>query len=469
MNDNKTVSSASLDINETIDGLPMQGNATKHRKVQTKENEPTKRKADPYLWGIYAVLVTVSIIELYSASSSEVTSDSLYRPLISHVKFLILGLGVMCLFQKLHYRVFRKWAWVAAVVCAGLVVISNYTGVVINGAQRAIALPGGFTIQPPEMAKLAVVLVLARIMAKHQKSGGVTTRGIVQSAIVVAVYAGLLWKNGLTNTLILMAVSISMFIIGGIEWKKLLMVLAVYGMAASFIYTYNNSKPETDEFEQVGATENIIAGESEINRTEYNTDRSELRVGRIESYLKGVSPDDPLTDNNRQVVFSNIAQAHGGLTGNGPGSSRESARLPLAFSDYIYSIIIEDIGFVGGVILLVIYMLIPLRSGAIAGRCSRAFPALLIMGCSVLIVLQALVHMAITTGLVPVSGQPLPFISKGGTSIIIMSAALGMMLSVSRYAVRNGNRKDINKELQSLPDDIKSANPMQFESSKSSK
>lgn len=453
------VTTGGLEITETIDGESIEEvSGVKTRRKIKKEENTDRRTSDGYLWGIYLVLLMFSIVELYSASSSEVTSKSLYGPLISHAKFLIIGLGIMIFFQRLHYKVFRKWAWPAAIICGLLVVITNYVGVNINGAQRALALPGGFTIQPPEIAKLAVVLVLSRIMAKHQKSGGVTTRGVIESAVVVAVYAGFLWKHGLTNTLILMAVSVSMFIIGGIELKKLVAVVGIYAVCVGGVMLAKKAdeKSAQDEFAQVETT--ILKEDRDANEV----DRTGLRESRVSSFLRGVNPEDKLTDENRQVFFSNMAMAHGGVIGNGPGSSRESARLPLAFSDYIFSIIVEDVGFVGGVILLIIYLMLPLRSGTIAGKCSRAFPAFLIMGCSVLIVFQALIHMAIATGLAPVSGQPLPFISKGGTSIIVMSAALGMMLSVSRYTVRNGNKKDLKRELGELPPEVQTVNPMQI-------
>ena len=118
----------------------------------------------------------------------------------------------------------------------------------------------------------------------------------------------------------------------------------------------------------------------------------------------------------------------------------------------------EDIGLVGGVGLLVLYLFLLARAGRVAYKCSRAFPAFLIMGCAVLIVFQALVHMAIVTGLFPVSGQPLPLISKGGTSVVVMSVAIGIMLSVSRFAVTSGNRKAIKEELKELPEDMQAAN-----------
>ena len=120
----------------------------------------------------------------------------------------------------------------------------------------------------------------------------------------------------------------------------------------------------------------------------------------------------------------------------------------------------EDTGLIGGLILLVLYLCLLGRAGIIASRCSRAFPALLVMGCALLIVLQALIHMAIVVGLVPVSGQPLPFISKGGTSILVMSAAIGMMLSVSRYGTTKGNKKEQKAEIKELPAELQADNPM---------
>ena len=444
---------AGIKLTETVDGIPV-GELEKAAPAK-KKRSGAARTSDTYIWGLYIFIMIVSIIELYSASSSEVTSKSLYGPLISHMKFLVAGFFIVLWFQNRHYKVFRKWAWVVAGICLALLVYSFMFGLNINGAQRAIGLPGGFTLQPAEMAKLAVVLILARIIAKNQMKGGITNRGIVLSVAVITVFSIFLFRNGLTNFLLLAIVAVSMLIIGVIQWRKFLILfgsLAVIGgifVAAKILMPDNSS----EEFDAIGGT-NTPKREK--------VDRTETRKERIKSFIRGVSPDDKLTDDNRQVMFSKIAQAHGGLTGNGPGNSRESARLPLAFSDYIYSIIVEDTGFIGGVGLLLLYLFIALRAGTVASKCSRAFPALLIMGCAVLIVTQALVHMGIAVGVLPVSGQPLPFISKGGTSIIVMSCAIGMMLSVSRFAVKGNNRKEVNKEIRELPEDMRAANPMQY-------
>lgn len=232
--------------------------------------------------------------------------------------------------------------------------------------------------------------------------------------------------------------------------KKFGIVLGVYCVFGGGLFLLKYQDDKADDFDKVTRTEVVAEQKSD--------GRMGTHKGRVSRFLEGVHPDDPIDDYNRQVIFANIAQANGGVFGQGPGNSRESARLPLAFSDYIYSIIVEDTGLVGGVLLLMLYLFLLARAGSIAYKCKRAFPAFLIMGCAVLIVFQALVHMAIVTGLFPVSGQPLPLISKGGTSIIVMSCAIGIMLSVSRFAVTNGSSKDIKEELNRLQEDMQAEN-----------
>lgn len=433
-------------INETIDGVAVQ--ASPKDRI-SRSSTPSRQKPDPYIWGIYIMLLVVSVIELFSASSTEVSATNVYMPLIRHGIFLIIGLGCVIGLQNTHYVFFSRFAVLLALISLGLLVMSNFFGVEINGAQRAIRI-AGFTIQPAEIVKLTVVIVLSTILGKTQEPRGVSNTGVIWSAIVVIVFGACLWKNGLTNTILLFGVSLSMFLIGGMSMKKLGIVLGVYMIFGGGLFLLKYQDDKVDELDKVIKTE--------VTVDQTSGGRAQTHKGRISRFLEGVNPEDEIDDYNRQVIFSNIAQANGGVFGQGPGNSRESARLPLAFSDYIYSIIVEDTGLVGGIFLLILYLLLLARAGSIAYKCKRAFPAFLIMGCAVLIVFQALVHMAIVTGLFPVSGQPLPLISKGGTSIIVMSCAIGIMLSVSRYAVTNGSSKDINEELDRLPEDMQAEN-----------
>ena len=434
--------SESLIIRETIDGQEIQT-----KKTETPKSQVQPRRADPYIWGIYIALLVISVIELFSASSSEVSAANVYMPLIRHGMFLVGGLGLVLLIQNIHYKNISHFAMLMAILSLGLLLFSNFFGIEINGAQRAIKI-AGFTIQPAEIVKYTVVILLARILGREQKGGGISTKGVIYSALVAVVFAACLWKNGLTNTILLFLVSVSMFLIGGMKWKQFFVVMGIYCVCAGALILLKYQDEKTDEFDKVGHVETVVKSD----------DRTSTHKGRISRFLEGVNPDDPIDDYNRQVVFSKIAQANGGVFGQGPGNSRESARLPLAFSDYIYSIIVEDTGLVGGIALLMLYLMLLARAGRIAYRCRLAIPSFMIMGCAVLIVLQALVHMAIVTGLFPVSGQPLPLISKGGTSVLVMSVAIGTMLSVSRFAVTTADKKQIKAELKDLPEDMRATN-----------
>ncbi|MDE7159602.1 MAG: FtsW/RodA/SpoVE family cell cycle protein [Muribaculaceae bacterium] len=452
-------------IRETVVGVPAEGNAaaspsTRRLKASLNaknESGGTKGtwrpKGDPYIWGIYWFLMVIAVIELFSASSTEITGSNVYAPLIRHGIFLALGTALVFAIQRMHYGYISRFAAILAIGSLGLLILTSFVGVEINGAQRAIRV-AGFTIQPPEIVKLTVIIWLATILGRNQQPGGVSNKGVIQAAFIVVLFGAALWRNGLTNTILLMGVSMSMLLIGGVQWKKLGIVVAVYALCALALMGLKSINSGNEEFDSI-ATEQVAVTAT----ADKGVDRSGTWTARVKRHIAGVSPDDPIDDLNRQVMMSNFAQANGGMFGCGPGNSRESARLPLAFSDYIYSIVIEDTGFIGGCALMLLYLFLLARAGRIAYKCSRAFPAFLILGCAVLIVFQALVHMAIVTGVFPVSGQPLPFISKGGTSVLVMSCAIGIMLSVSRYAVtsRKEKAKNLNEQLQ-LADDMQAAN-----------
>ncbi len=442
-------------IRESLDGKPIERQAKSKKKTKKRsEDVVTALKSDPYIWGIYILLVVISIIELYSASAAEVVSTNVYAPLIRHGMFLGIGFVLLYLIQRMHYGYITRFAGVIGVLSWLALAYSTFMGVEINGAQRAFML-GPFTVQPPEIVKLTVIIWLTTILAKSKKGHDVKTTGIVYSAIIVAAFGGLLALNGLTNTLLVMVVSVSMFLICGIPLRKILIVIGIYAVLFGLFYLFTKVMNKSSEFDKVGQTEQVMpdtGGDHSLG--------SQTQINRITRHIRGVHPEDELNDINRQVIMAKLAQARGGVFGKGIGNSRESVRLPLAFSDYIYSIVIEESGLIGGLFLMLLYLLLLARAGYVAYNVTRALPAFLILGCAILIVFQALVHMAIVTGLFPVSGQPLPLISKGGTSVLVMSAAIGIMLSVSRYATRQkeGKSEKANDEARHLGDDMNAIN-----------
>lgn len=414
-------------------------------------------KADKYIWAIYIAILVISVIELYSASSREVTASNVFGPLIRHCEMLGLGMVFTIALSRMHYRWLIPITPIFVLITLLLGFYVLFKGDIINGARRSTTLMG-IAIQPAELLKLSVVLIIALVMSKNKLKMGVKTRGVIISAAFVLLCGGLLFSQGLTNTLLLMGISFAMMLIAGVEWKKFGIVLLAYAVMGGGAYMVKSSaKPSYSEAEllHIQETGKNFAGE------ETTISRDGTQQSRISQWLGNDSVpkyDEVITSKNRQEQYSYMAQANGGITGQLPGNSRETARLPLAFSDYIFAIVVEDWGLLGGLGLLALYLWLLARAGAIASRCSRAFPALLVLGMAVLIVLQALFHMAIVTGVFPVSGQPLPLISKGGSSILATSIAFGIMLSVSRFAVQTDSRKDINAEILKLPADMAAEN-----------
>lgn len=436
-------------------------------------------KGDPYIWGVYIFLVLVSIIELYSASSREVVSSGwlgVFAPIVRHLFTLSVGFVCVLCLQRVHYSKLAKWIPPFALLSAVLMGYVMVAGDVINGARRSINL--GFTIQPSEMIKLAAPLCIALVLARTQnrRNRELQTPGVWVSVTIVVAYCALLITQGMTNTLLLIGISLSMLVIGGSRWRTLgkvflfyFGVLIVLGAAYILISPADTSESRQDEKSRKEISELVESGKLTLTPTQQFLLERFGDKGRVGTWVMrwirhssgGNMPkyEQDITDKNAQEMYAYMAQARGGLIGVGPGNSRETSRLPLAFSDYIYSIIIEETGLAGAAFVLFLYLLLLGRASSIASRCSRAFPALLVIGMAVTVVMQALFHMAIVTGVFPVSGQPLPLISKGGCSILMVSVAFGIMLSVSRYAVRGSDKKtNIRREINALPEEISGDN-----------
>jgi cell division protein FtsW len=427
----------------------------------SRYREISRRYGDPWIWGIYLTLIVFSIVESYSASSRDVAKMGVYEPVIRQVVFLAMGALCVVGLSRINYNnrmlllVLIPLLWIFTVLS---LVYVMFNGEVINGAQRAFTIPGiGLTVQPAELAKLSAVTALAYIMAKNQQDRDVSVKGLILSTVVVAVFGALMYQSGLTNTLLLMCISGSMFLIGGARFKKLFILLLVYIAVGGVFLVW---KTATDK--RAENMKKLTDTEATVDESKNVVDRTDLRKDRMYNWHHRDSLIyDSVTSYNSQEMFSIMAQAHGGLTGVGIGNSRECSRLPLAFSDYIFSIIIEEIGLIGGVFILILYLWLLSRAAMIARRCHRVLPALLIIGMAAMITFQALFHMAINTGVFPVSGQPLPLISKGGTSILVTSVAFGVMLSVSRTISNITNKKNKDEGI-ALPSGLDAANPTEI-------
>lgn len=421
-------------------------------------------KADKHIWGIFIALCLISVIELYSASSREVANSSLgvIGPIVRHLFMLGLGVGITWILSKRHYSDFALFTIVFSALSAAAMIYVMFYGNYVNGARRSFSLLG-IGIYPAEMVKISAVLLVALVMTLNQDPHGVgiTKKGMMWSGVVIMFFSALLIEQGLTNTLLLVAITYSMMLIGGVKWLDLLGLTGFFALCGAAFIGFLLITEGTGSSIPADATQNVETVE-DGKKAASRIDTWKARFARHGSDSVPKWEIEP-TGKNRQEILSYMAQAHGGIHGVGPGNSREAARLPLAFSDYIYAIVIEELGLIGGLAVLLLYLWLLARAAGIASRCTITYPALIVMGMAVMISFQALFHMGIVTGFFPVSGQPLPLISKGGTSIFVTCIAFGIMLSVSRTASRHGNKKqDITEEKESLPEQLRDENKMQL-------
>jgi len=316
----------------------------------------------------------------------------------------------------------------------------------INGANRVISLPGGITFQPSEIAKGTMVLITAQILSAMQREDGADKKAFKYILWIVLPTAALIGIENLSTAALLCAVICLMMFIGRIpliQMGKLIGGTAVLvAVFLTLVLTLGSIGAESETSSQT--IESVSEG---------NTDTKVIKGGgvfhrfvtwrnRILKHMdkKNVSPADYDLDKDAQVAHANIAIVSSNIIGKGPGKSVERDFLSQAFSDFIYAIIIEELGIVGASFVCLLYIVLLYRTARIASRCENNFPAFLAMGLALLLVIQASFNMMVAVGLAPVTGQPLPLISKGGTSTIINCAYIGIILSISRSAKKKNER-----------------------------
>ena len=426
-----------------------------------------KYTSDWTLWACYIILCAVSVVEVFSASSQELKSGSVYLPITSHIQWLVMGFVAMFAMEHIHYKYTRL---MMVFIVAGSVILAILTpliGININGAIRGIRIAGGVTIQAAEPCKLASAMLLAYVLSRFQKPDGtgLSTKGIWWGIVIVVGFVGLLVTQGGSNALLVLMVGGTMMILSVLPRKLIFSAIAVVVIIVAAVFAFNaisSNKPDAPAVEQVAISEQQAPSGLEKAVSKF-FGRSSTWKDRLVSWMPDSIPEynKPTTDDNSQEHHAFMAVANGRGIGVMPGNSRECSRLQLAFSDYIYAIILEELGLAGGFVVLLCYLGIVIRAIMISKKCKSAYASLLIMGMALVIAYQAFYHMCIAVGAIPVSGQTLPFISKGGTSIFIMSFAMGIMLSVSRYSVErtDSGLKTIEDD-EELPDDLKADNPV---------
>ena len=371
---------------------------------------------DVSIWIIFMLLCCFSIIEVFSATSTLVyRHTNIWIPIVRHTTFLLVGLLFILGLVRINFKYFSLGVFLLP-VSAILLFLTLIWGISHNEASRRLEL-FGTPLQPSEFGKLACIIFVALLLSKREKiSDDKTFKYIVTGVGIICL---LIFFANLSTALILGFVCFLMMFIGQIHWKKLLRLLFNLFIAGVLFVLLL-----------------LVIPEKIINYVP----RASTWKNRIELFLSVKKPDPnnagnstlQTTSDDYQVIHAKIAIARGGVIGKGPGQSMQRDFLPQAYDDFIYAIIIEELGVAGGIIVILLYLMLAYRAGIIARRCKKLFPQYLVLGSSLLILVQALVNMAVAVNLIPVTGQPLPLISRGGTSIVVTCIYIGMILSVSR-------------------------------------
>ena len=371
-------------------------------------------KGDKVIWMIFFFLCIISIMEVFSSSSSLTYDKSSYwGPVIKHVGILLVGIFVMIIVQNIDCKYFKVATPFLLIISVITLIWVLVAGQATNGAQRWISL-FGIQFQPSEIAKGTIVLSVAQILSAMQTEEGTEENTFKYVLTVCIPLMGLIVFENLSTAMLIGIVVVGMMFYGGVSLKKI----------GQLVGTPNDKN---------NLTEQVVKTEESSSVIDKLFHRAGTWKGRIRKFISNeeVPPEEFDLDNDSQIGHANIAIASSEIVGKGPGNSEERDLLPQAFSDFIYAIIIEELGLAGGIFVMFLYIFLLWRAGRIADRCVNFFPAFLVMGLALLLVCQAMFNMMVAVGLAPVTGQPLPLISKGGTSTIINCIFIGAMLSVS--------------------------------------
>lgn len=359
-------------------------------------------KGDPIIWYIVLAFSIISVLLVYSATQSlayrENSGDTVHY-LKKHSLFLILSLVVMWLAHLIDYRFYARVSRLALQVSIPLLVITMFFGVEFNEATRSLVIPGlNVSFRPFDLAKLALITHLAVMLSRRQQNIKNLQESLTPMMIWIGIICGLIAVNNFSTSFVTFVTALLVMFIGRVPLRYFASITIV-GLLVISIALVSGSRWETFK-------------------------------SRVKAYYELIK--FPEKSQNTQIEQSFIAIGTGGFFGKGPGRSSQQEFLSQAYSDFIFAILVEEYGFLGGITVIFLYIALLYRAMIIMARSNRPFGGLLAAGLAFSLVMQALVHICVTLGLVPVTGLPLPFLSMGGTSLLFTGATVGIILSVSR-------------------------------------
>ena len=382
----------------------------------------SRTRGDKVIWAAVLLLALVSVLVVYSSTgllAYKMNKGNTEIYLFKQIVFIAIGLAVIYFSHLVNYTVYARVARILFLISIPLMIYTYLFGVTLNEGSRWIKLPIiNLTFQTSDLAKLALFMYLGRLLSKKQDVIKDFRKGFLPVITPVVVICALIAPANLSTALLVGATSMLLLFIGRASAKHLLLTIGVASIPVIMLVTvalsyYDSSEGRSKELPGV------------------------LSVGRLPTWIKRVqnfvhSNKEIDKDENYQVNQAKIAISKGGMLGLGPGNSETRNFLPHPYSDFIYAIIIEEYGIIGGAFIILIYLIFLFRCIRIFRKCPYAFGAFLALGLSFTLVIQALINMAVTVNLFPVTGVTLPLVSMGGSSFLFTCLAIGIILSVAR-------------------------------------
>jgi len=400
------------------------------------KNFSQRTKGDKVIWALVILLVLASLLVVYSATGS--LAYKLYRGntevyLFKQIAFITIGMAVIYFAHRVNYTIWSKVAYFLFIISIPLLIYTLFFGVRMNEGSRWIRLPIiNMTMQTSDLAKLALFMYISRQISKRQNVIKDFKQGFLPLIIPVGIVCALIAPANLSTALLLGASCLLLFFIGRANTKHLLITVGiacipVVMLIIAAVVRHNSAGDE-------------LTGSKKTSSGLFA--RADTWINRVEGFMYGSKQS--IDDDAYQVTQAKIAIAKGGLVGVGPGNSTQRDFLPQAYNDFIYPIIMEEYGLIGGAFILFIYLVFLWRSIRIFKRCPYAFGAFLALGLSFTLVIQAVANMAVSVNLFPVTGVTLPLVSMGGSSFLFTCFAIGIILSVARNVEQlEGKGKEI--------------------------
>ena len=389
----------------------------------------SRTKGDKVIWAVVVLLALISLLAVYS--STGLLAYKMYKGnteiyLFKQFAFIITGVMIIYFAHMVNYIIYARVAKILFLISIPLLFYTLFFGVRLNEGSRWIRLPiVNMTFQTSDLAKLALIMYISRLLSRKQGQIKDFKKGFLPVILPVAVVCLLIAPANLSTALLIGATCMMLMFIGRVSGKHLLLTIGITMIPVMILILAAVVRHKTTE-------------PSAINHAPSTHSRLFVRVdtwiNRVENFMYGTKSDK--MDDNYQVNQAKIAVANGGWIGLGPGNSRQRNFLPHPYSDFIYAIIIEEYGLIGGAIIMFIYLVFLFRSIRIFKKCPFAFGAFLALGLSFTLMIQAITNMAVNVNLFPVTGVTLPLISMGGSSFLFTCLAIGIILSVARNAER---------------------------------